>query len=200
MEVQNMEQFTFYAHGSNSDPYSKYQCPINLAATLTGTVAELDEALYYMFMYMPTEITDDNYSADQLKKDLRRVHVVIDDILETKKTLLPYNLYSEVKKLRTTLFEVLFELYIYDTKGLRLDAYVTIPEGAKHNQLKTFLDKMRVPKLSSMHNKFKRYMKDYVSAYMFGFVDRVESFVSDKYVEYRMKDFDKALRVNIKFN
>lgn len=195
-----MEKLTFYAHGSSSDPYSKYQCPINLAAVLSGDARELDEALYYMFMYMPTEITSENYSAEQLKQDLQRVYKVIDDMLEVKKSLIPPRLYREVKNLRITLFEVLFELYMYDTLGLRLDGYVTIPTDAKRNQLKKFLDNMRVPKLHNMNNKFKRYMKDYVSAYRFGFSDRIENTTNDKYVEYRMKDCDKVLRVNIKFN
>ena len=66
----------------------------NLAATLTGTAAELDEALYYMFMYMPTEVTYENYSAEKLNEDLQRVNKVIDRILETKKPLLHSKLYS----------------------------------------------------------------------------------------------------------
>lgn len=199
-----MDKLTFYAHGSNSDPYSKYQCPINLAATLTGTVAELDEALYYMFMYMPTEITDENYSAEQLKEDLKRINVVIDKILDTKQPLLPYKLYSEVKELRVTLFEVLLELYTYDTNGLRLDAYVNIPEGAKQNQLKAFLDKMRVPKLSNMHNKFKKYMYPFVLNYYFGSED--VKFCTDRdSVTYSMNNESvsvspEELKVSIKFN
>ena len=199
-----MDKLTFYAYGSKSDPYSKYQCPINLAATLTGTVAELDEALYYMFMYMPTEVTDENYSAEQLKEDLKRVTVVIDKILDSKQPLLPYKLYSEVKELRVTLFEVLLELYTYDTNGLRLDAYVTIPEGAKQNQLKAFLDKMRVPKLSNMHNKFKKYMYPFVLNYYFGSEDVKFSTDSDS-VTYSMNNESvlvspEELKVIIKFN
>lgn len=199
-----MDKLTFYAHGSKSDPYSKYQCPINLAAVLSGEAQKLDDALYYMFMYMPTEITDENYSAEQLKEDLKRVNVVIDKILDTKQPLLPYKLYSEVKELRVTLFEVLFELYTYDTKGLRLDAYVTIPEGAKQNQLKTFLDKMRVPKLSSMKNKFKKYMYPFVLNYYFGSED-VKFCTDSDSVTYSMNNESvsvspEELKVIIKFN
>lgn len=199
-----MDKLTFYAHGSNSDPYSKYQCPINLSATLTGTVAELDEALYYMFMYMPTEITSENYSAEKLNEDLQRVNKVIDRILETKKPLLPSKLYSEVKELRITLFEVLFELFIYDAYGTRLDAYVDIPEDAKRNQLHRFLDKMRVPKLSSMKNKFKKYMYPFVLNYYFGSEDVKFCTESDS-VTYSMNNESvsispEELKVIIKFN
>lgn len=199
-----MDKLTFYAHGSNSDPYSKYQCPINLAAILTGTVAELDEALYYMFMYMPTEVTSENYSAEKLNEDLQRVNKVIDRILETKKPLLPSKLYSEVKELRITLFEVLFELFIYDAYGTRLDAYVDIPEDAKRNQLHRFLDKMRVPKLSSMKNKFKKYMYPFVFNYYFGSED-VKFCTDSDSVTYSMNNESvsvspEELKVIIKFN
>lgn len=199
-----MDKLTFYAHGSNADPYSKYQCPINLAATLTGTVAELDEALYYMFMYMPAEITDENYSAEKLNEDLQRVNTVIDKILETKKPLLPSKLYSEVKELRITLFEVLFELFMYDAYGTRLDAYVDIPEDAKRNQLHRFLDKMRVPKLSSMKNKFKKYMYPFVLNYYFG-SEGVKFCTDSDSVTYSMNNesvsvSSEELKVIIKFN
>lgn len=199
-----MDKLTFYAYGSKSDPYSKYQCPINLAATLTGTVAELDEALYYMFMYMPTEVTSENYSAEKLNEDLQRVNKVIDRILETKKLLLPSKLYSEVKELRITLFEVLFELFIYDAYGTRLDAYVDIPEDAKRNQLHRFLDKMRVPKLSSMNNKFKKYMYPFVFNYYFGSED-VKFCTDNDSVTYSMNNKSvlvspEELKVIIKFN
>lgn len=199
-----MDKLTFYAHGSNSDPYSKYQCPINLAATLTGTVAELDEALYYMFMYMPTEITSENYSAEKLNEDLQRVNKVIDRILETKKLLLPSKLYSEVKELRITLFEVLFELFIYDAYGTRLDAYVDIPEDAKRTQLKKFLGRMRVPKLSNMNNKFKKYMYPFVFNYYFG-SEAVKFCTDSDSVTYSMNNESvlvspEELKVIIKFN
>lgn len=199
-----MDKLTFYSYGSKSDPYSKYQCPINLAATLTGTVAELDEALYYMFMYMPTEVTSENYSAKKLNEDLQRVNKVIDRILETKKPLLPSKLYSEVKELRITLFEVLFELFIYDAYGTRLDAYVDIPEDAKRNQLHRFIDKMRVPKLSSMNNKFKKYMYPFVLNYYFGSED-VKFCTDSDSVTYSMNNESvsvspEELKVIIKFN
>lgn len=198
-----MDKLTFYAHGSNSDPYSKYQCPINLAAVLSGEAEELDDALYYMFMYMPTEITYENYSAEKLKDDLQRVHRVIDRILETKKPLLPSKLYSEVKELRVTLFEVLFELFMYDAYGIRLDAYVTIPEDAKRNQLHRFLDKMRVPKLSSMKNKFAKHMFPYVFEY---FVDskKIKCLTESNKVTYVMHHeslgVKEELEIFIKFN
>lgn len=198
-----MDKLTFYAHGSKSDPYSKYQCPINLAAVLSGEAQELDDALYYMFMYMPTEVTSKNYSAEMLNKDLQRVHKVIDRILETKKPLLPSKLYSEVKELRITLFEVLFELFMYDAYGTRLDAYVDIPEDAKRNQLHRFLDKMRVPKLSSMKNKFAKHMFPFVFEY---FVDskKIKCLTESNKVNYVMNDESlgahEELEVSIKFN
>lgn len=198
-----MDKLTFYAHGSNSDPYSKYQCPINLAATLTGTVAELDEALYYMFMYMPTEVTSENYSAEKLNEDLQRVNKVIDRILETKKPLLPSKLYSEVKELRITLFEVLFELFIYDAYGTRLDTYVTIPEDAKRNQLHRFLDKMRVPKLSNMKNKFAKHVFSFVFEYFMG-SEKIQCLTKSDKVNYILNDESSVspeeLKVIIKFN
>lgn len=198
-----MEKLTFYAHGSNSDPYSKYQCPINLAAVLSGEAQKLDDALYYMFMYMPTEVTSKNYSAEKLNEDLQRVHKVIDRILETKKPLLPSKLYSEVKELRITLFEVLFELFMYDAYGIRLDAYVTIPEDAEQNQLKKFLDKMRVPKLSSMKNKFAKHMFPFVFEYFMG-SEKIQCLTESNKVNYIMNDESlgtrEELEVSIKFN
>lgn len=195
-----MDKLTFYAHGSNSDPYSKYQCPINLAAVLSGEAQELDDALYYMFMYMPTEITHENYSAEQLKEDLKRVNVVIDQILDTKQSLLPYKLYSEVKELRVTFFEVLFELFMYDAYGTRLDAYVDIPEDAKRNQLHRFLDKMRVPKLSSMRNKFAKHMFPFV----FEDSKKIKCLTESNKVTYVMHDeslgVKEELEIFIKFN
>lgn len=198
MEVQNMEQFTLYAHGDRSS-YSQIQCPICIAATLSGKALDLDTALYYTFMYMPTEITDENYSEEQLAENFKRIKTVLDDIA-TYYPILPRDLVKEYKELSKDFYNVLRELFIYDVTGVPVNTHVYIPEGSKRNQLKYFIDKMRVSRLSNMNNKFKRYMKDYVSAYMFGFVDRLESFTSDKYVEYRMKDSDKALRINIRFN
>lgn len=198
-----MDKLTFYAHGSNSDPYSKYQCPINLAAVLSGEAQKLDDALYYMFMYMPTEVTSKNYSAEKLNEDLQRVHKVIDRILETKKPLLPSKLYSEVKELRITLFKVLFELFMYDAYGIRLDAYVDIPEDAKRNQLHRFLDKMRVPKLSSMRNKFAKHMFPFVFEYFIG-SEKIQCLTESNKVTYITNDDSlrtcEELEVFIKFN
>ncbi len=198
-----MDKLTFYAHGSNSDPYSKYQCPINLAAVLSGEAQELDDALYYMFMYMPTEVTSENYSAEKLNNDLQRVNKVIDRILETKKPLLSSKLYSEVKELRITLFEVLFELFMYDAYGTRLDAYVDIPEDAKRNQLHRFLDKMRVPKLSNMKNKFAKHMFPFVFEYFMG-SEKIQCLTESDKVNYILNDESSGaheeLEISIKFN
>lgn len=128
------------------------------------------------------------------------MHKVIDRILETKKPLLPSKLYSEVKELRITLFKVLFELFMYDAYGIRLDAYVDIPEDAKRNQLHRFLDKMRVPKLSSMRNKFAKHMFPFV----FEDSKKIKCLTESNKVTYVMHDeslgVKEELEIFIKFN
>nr|DAW85931.1 MAG TPA: hypothetical protein [Bacteriophage sp.] len=99
---------------------------------------------------------------------------------------------------------MLFELFIYDAYGTRLDAYVDIPEDAKRNQLHRFLYKMRVPKLSSMKNKFKKYMYPFVFNYYFGSEDIKFCTDSDS-VTYSMNNESvlvspEELKVIIKFN
>lgn len=199
-----MEKFTFYAHGSKSDPYSKYQCPINIAATLCGQAMKLDEALYYMHRYMPTQLTQENYSPTQLKQDFNtRLVPVLDKILECKSKL-PSKLVEEVEYLKLHMFEILFELLTYDVMGIHLDAWVEIPEYGERNQLKTFLDNMRVPKLSNIRNKFKRYLRPLMCSYMFD--DCEMEFVSDDTsIKYYIKSndllsSDKSFKVILKFD
>lgn len=105
-----MEQFTFYAHGDNSS-YSRIQCPICIAATLTGKALDLDTALYYTSMYMPTEITAENYSEEQLSEDFNRIKTVLDDIA-TFYPILPRDLVKEYKEVSKDLYDVLHELFI----------------------------------------------------------------------------------------